>query len=51
MKQDSDLLKILIVDDDEEDFFITSSYINKIGSRNFEIEWCYKYDDALDHIK
>ena len=43
-------IRILIVDDDEEDFFITSEYIKNIKGRQFIIDWCYKYKEALDHI-
>src|SRR6476661_615755 len=43
-------IRILIVDDDEDDFFITTEYIKNIRSNNFVIEWCYKYDEALEHI-
>lgn len=39
--------RILIVDDDEDDFFITSEYINGIPSNNFIIDWSYNYNDAL----
>lgn len=45
------LTKILIIDDDEDDFFITSEYIKKISDRKFNIDWCYKYNDALTHLK
>lgn len=45
------LTRILIVDDDEDDFFITSEYIKKIGDRRFQIDWCYKYNDATNHIR
>jgi PAS domain S-box-containing protein len=40
-------IRILIVDDDEDDFLITSEYIRHIPGSNFEIEWCYNYDEAL----
>jgi PAS domain S-box-containing protein len=43
-------IKILIIDDDEEDFFLTSQYIKKIRSKEFVIDWCYRYKDALDAI-
>ena len=43
-------IKLLIVDDDEDDFFITSEYIRSIRSHKFVIEWCYKYDEALEKI-
>lgn len=39
--------KILIVDDDEDDFFIISELIRMIPSGNYEIEWAFKYEDAL----
>lgn len=42
------VVRILIVDDDEDDFLITSEYIRHIPGSNFEIDWCYKYDDALE---
>ena len=45
------LTHILIVDDDEDDFFLTSEYIKKISDQKFKIDWCYKYADAVKHIK
>jgi PAS domain S-box-containing protein len=51
MKEMDDLTHILIIDDDEDDFFITSEYIKKINDRKFRIDWCFKYKDAIDHIK
>lgn len=43
-------LRILIVDDDEDDFYITNSIIKDINGGNFIVHWCYKYQEALDHI-
>ena len=43
-------LRILIIDDDEDDFFITSEYIKSIPAGNFTVEWCYDYNAALDSI-
>lgn len=43
-------IRILIVDDDEDDFFITDSVIKDISGGNFIVHWCYKYAEALDHI-
>src|SRR5258708_26274675 len=42
--------RILIVDDDEEDFFITREYILNIPGKKFTIDWCYRYNEALDLI-
>src|SRR5450432_3911659 len=43
-------VKILIIDDDEEDFFLTCQYIKKIRGKEFIIDWCYRYKEALDAI-
>jgi len=51
MQDQNHLTRILIIDDDEDDFFITSEYINKISDRKFQIDWCYKYNDAIKHFK
>jgi PAS domain S-box-containing protein len=43
--------RILIVDDDKDDFFITSEYIKNIeGGRKFIIDWCPEYKAALHEI-
>ncbi len=43
-------LKILIVDDDEDDFFITSDYIKSIQNKNFKVDWSFNYKDALERL-
>jgi PAS domain S-box-containing protein len=48
ISSDSNTIKLLIVDDDEEDFFITSRHIQKIEGREFVIHWCYRYAEALE---
>lgn len=50
MIPDTNPIRVLIIDDDEEDFLITSEYIRNIKNRQFVIDWCYKYKDAFDHI-
>lgn len=40
----------MIIDDDEDDFFITSEYIKKIDPQKFQIDWCYRYNEALEHM-
>ena len=49
MSEQSDI-QILIVDDDEDDFIITSEYIRHIPATSFEIDWCHKYDEALQYM-
>jgi len=45
------LAKILIVDDDEDDFIITSGYIRDIKGNNFEIEWASNYAKGINKMK
>jgi PAS domain S-box-containing protein len=44
-------VRVLIIDDDEDDYFITSDYLNSIPGKSFVIDWCYTYADAIGHIK
>lgn len=44
------LLKILIVDDDEDDYFITSDYIKGIPKKEFKVDWSYNYNDAITKL-
>lgn len=44
------IVRILIIDDDEDDFFITSELINRITPNRFKIDWCYRYKDAKELI-
>ena len=41
---------ILIVDDDEDDFFITSEYVRNIPGMNYETEWAGTYKAGLESI-
>jgi PAS domain S-box-containing protein len=43
--------RILIIEDDEDDFLIIQACIRDIPGRQFTIDWCYKFDEALDHIR
>jgi PAS domain S-box-containing protein len=44
-------IRILIVDDDEDDFFIISDYIRGIHPNRFVLHWCFNYLEALAHMK
>jgi PAS domain S-box-containing protein len=44
-------IRILIIDDDEDDFFITSEYMRQIQEYNLSIDWCYRFNDAVEHLK
>lgn len=43
-------LKVLIIDDDEDDFFITSQYLEEIEAFNVSCDWCYNIKDALQQL-
>lgn len=43
-------IRILIIDDDEDDFFITSEYLKQIQEYQLQIDWCYRYNDAIQHL-
>jgi PAS domain S-box-containing protein len=43
-------VRILIIDDDEDDFILTSTFIQGIEDRKFDIQWCYNYKSAIEHV-
>src|SRR5688572_3443759 len=44
-------VKVLIVDDDEDDFFITSEYLRQIQEYELQLDWCYRFNDAIVHLQ
>ena len=40
-------VRILIIDDDEDDFFITSEYLKQIQEYQLQLDWCFRYNDAV----
>ena len=42
--------RILIVEDDEDDFLIIEACIKDIPDKEFIIDWCYDYDEAMQRI-
>jgi len=47
----SKLITVLLVDDDEDDYFLTREYFNDLVNWNFNITWCSTYKDAQYQIK
>lgn len=45
-----DKIKILLVDDDEDDFIITRDIINDIPGRNYRLDWTASFTEALSLI-
>src|SRR5687768_6693313 len=44
-------VRLLIIDDDEDDFFITSEYLKQIQEYQLQVDWCYKFNDAVKHLQ
>jgi PAS domain S-box-containing protein len=42
--------RILIVEDDEDDFLIIEACIKDIPDKEFRIDWCYDYSEAVQRI-
>src|ERR1700761_9815388 len=42
--------RILIIEDDEDDFLIIEACIKDIPDKAFRIDWCYDYNEALQKI-
>ncbi len=51
MSLEKPFVRILIIDDDEDDFFITSEYLREIEEYDLAIDWKYKYADAIEQVK
>ncbi len=50
MQQIQDPIKVLVIDDDEDDFLIISDFISDIPQGKFETIWCNGYAKALKLI-
>ena len=44
-------MDLLIVDDDEDDFYLTSDYLRAISNMEFEITWAKSFNEALAHLE
>lgn len=44
------IIRVLLVDDDEDDYIITRDLLSEVEGSNFEIEWASTYIDALKII-
>ncbi len=48
---DKPQVKILLVDDDEDDFLLTKEYLADIKDKNFILTWAPNFDKGLEEIK
>ncbi|WP_207431536.1 hybrid sensor histidine kinase/response regulator [Sabulibacter ruber] len=47
----ADSIRILLIDDDEDDFVITRDIIMDITGRNYHLDWTSSFDEALSLIR
>lgn len=45
------LIRVLLVDDDEDDYFLTREYFQDLVNWKFDITWCATFRDAERHIR
>jgi CheY-like chemotaxis protein len=50
MNSSQQLVKVLVVEDDEDDFLLISAYFKDIKVWRFEIKWVQRYAEALDEL-
>jgi signal transduction histidine kinase len=41
---------ILLIEDDEEDYFLTKSYLKDMRGHSIELDWVSSYNEGLEHI-
>jgi len=44
------LLRILIVEDDEDDFLLINDYIKHLRAWKCEVKWIFRYDEAIEEL-
>lgn len=50
MSNSQQLLRILVVEDDEDDFLLINDYIKHLRAWKCEVKWIYRYDDAIEEL-
>lgn len=46
-----DIIKILLVDDDEDDYFLTGELLRDIPQQRYQIVWASSYDQAVEKVQ
>ena len=44
-------LKVLLIDDDEDEYVLTSQYLSDIPHRKFELTWCCNYETGIQALE
>lgn len=50
MSTEQQLLRILVVEDDEDDFLLINDYIKHLRAWKCEVKWIYRYDEAIEEL-
>src|SRR5688572_26907745 len=45
------IIKVLIIDDDEDDYFIIANYINSIQANKFTIDLCRSFETGMEKMR
>lgn len=48
---DDSLIRVLLVEDDEEDYILTARLLRDNGRASFEMKWVQSYDAALEELR
>lgn len=46
----NDTVKVLLVDDDEDDYILTRDWFSEMADTRFELEWVSSYEEAMNAI-
>jgi PAS domain S-box-containing protein len=44
-------IRVLLIEDDEEDFILTRDYLKEVKQRNYNLGWVNSYDEGLKKIR
>ena len=47
---DKNKIKVLLIDDDEEDFILTREQLFDVGARKYNIDWLSSFDEGLEAV-
>lgn len=45
------LLNVMVVEDDEDDYFIMNDYLQSITTGTFKAHWCHSYSTAIERMR
>lgn len=45
-----EIIKVLLIEDDEDDYILTKELFSEIRDRHFEVEWITTYNDGLETV-